>query len=167
MPSDKFNLFLGFFLFVCFIAVGWGLYSYFSIPQKGEIFSHGKTDTLIIKGKSDTIFTPQFINKYITVKEVINFGKDSSQSDTLISFGPDTLRLKVTTFPSVDSLHYNISLISTLKEILRVDTLIFSRIDTISTIKYLSESSPFYADSWFYVSLISFASLIILCLGSK
>ncbi len=167
MPSDKFNLFLGFFLFVCFIAVGWGLYSYLSIPQKGEIFSHGKTDTLIIRGKSDTIRVPQFINKYITVKEVINFGKDSSQSDTIISFGPDTLRLKVTTFPSIDSLHYNISLISTLKEILRVDTLIFSRIDTISTVKYLSESPPFYEDSWFYVSLISLVSLIILSLGSK
>lgn len=167
MPSDKFNIFLGIFLFACFLAVGWGLYSYFSIPHKGEIFSPGKIDTLIIKGKSDTIFIPQFINKYIRVKEVINFGKDSSQSDTLISFGRDTLRLKVTTFPSVDSLHYNISFISTLKEILRVDTLIFSRIDTISTVKYLSESPPFYEDNWFYVSLISFVSLIILSLGSK
>jgi len=167
MTSDKFNFFLCSCIVLSLLAVGWTVYSYFSIPQKGEIFSQGKTDTLIIKGKSDTIFIPQFINKYITVKEVINYSKDSSHSDTLISFGPDTLRLKVTTFPSVDSLHYNISLISTLKEILRVDTLIFLRIDTISTVKYLSESPPFYEDSWFYVSLISFASLIILSLGSK
>ena len=167
MTTDKIRIILGIFSVVCLIIFSWVLYSYLSLPNPSDSVTIGKPDTLIIEGKPDTIRVPQFIEKYITVKEISQYGKDSSKSDTLFKIGSDTVKLSVTTFPAVDSLHFNVSLLSTIKEITRIDTLIYTRIDTINNIKYLTESIPFYEDSWFYVALLGFGTLLLVTLGAR
>ncbi|MCA0387925.1 MAG: hypothetical protein LCH52_05465 [Bacteroidetes bacterium] len=131
-------------------------------------FKTGKQDTVFVQGKPDTVFFSRVFEKivHVPVEKIIRYGSDSSKVDTTFSLQDGEIDLGVTTYPAVDSLKFDIELLTVNREIVRVDTVKLTRVDTL-VITRETVIEPAWYESWWFGSLVTAGAGITLILTGK
>ncbi len=155
---------------ICLIVLGAIAYAWTKYEDSTgeEKLTEGKPDTVFVAGLADTVFLTKWNTKVVKVTELKRFD-DSSKVDTVVTSGGDTLRLGITTYPEADSLRIETEWQSTIREIIRVDTLRLFRVDTLFKLSKVEVPAtiPFYEDGWFYSTVGAVGIIALLILGGK
>ncbi|MBE2280273.1 MAG: hypothetical protein IAE91_07775 [Ignavibacteriaceae bacterium] len=120
-----------------------------SKDKKHEIiqeFITGKTDTIFISGKPDTVI--KYVTKEINVVFYDTLRHDSnktfSQIDTTFLFNEGAVKLDLAAYPAIDSLKIKLTPLFKVREIYRTDTLFLSKMDTLKIKETISRESNFF-----------------------
>lgn len=139
-------------------------------PNPKEIWEYkeGKPDTVFVEGEPDTVFFSRVYEKIVQVpvEKIVSYGEDSSKTDTTINLDNGKLTLGLTTYPAIDSLKLDIDLLTVDREILRVDTIKVTRVDTLNITKEFYIEPAWY-ETWWFGSLLTTAVGITAIILSK
>ncbi len=131
-------------------------------------YKEGKPDTVFVKGDPDTVYFSRVYEKIVQVpvEKIVSFGKDSSKTDTTINLDNGKLTLGLTTYPAIDSLKFDIDLLTVDREIVRVDTFMVTRVDTLNITKEV-RIEPAWYESWWFGSIITATLAITAIISGK
>jgi len=138
-------------------------------PNPKEIWEYkeGKPDTVFVEGEPDTVFFSRVYEKIVQVpvEKIVSYGKDSSKTDTTVNFDNGKLTLGLTTYPAIESLKLDIDLLTVDREIVRVDTLMVTRVDTLNITKEFYIEPEWYESWWFGSIITATAGVMAIILG--